>query len=148
MYKLFVLTQCNTLSCTCTANTRSSMIEDAAMKDERGDDMPDNESNEWEVGQVLICSSQSRDVFAVSHRSFDIYLCTLHAGRWCEPSAAWFVSSYWPSYFIARSRVQKKVCYFQFEYFCAKSSNCTMCNRTFSLQLPFTTITLPRNVTN
>lgn len=101
------------------ANTRSSMIEDAAMEDERGDDMPDNESNEWEVGQVLICSSQSRDVFAVSHRSFDIYLCTLHAGRWCEPSAAWFVSSYWPSYFIARSRVQKKVCYFQFEYFCA-----------------------------
>ncbi|EFN64365.1 hypothetical protein EAG_08071 [Camponotus floridanus] len=57
------------------------MIEDAAMKDERGDDMPDNESNEWEVGQVLMCSSQSRDVFAVSHKSFDIYLCTLHAGK-------------------------------------------------------------------
>lgn len=61
------------------------MIEDAAMKDERGDDMPDNESNEWEVGQELICSSQSRDVCLlrarVSHRSFDIYLCTLYAGR-------------------------------------------------------------------
>lgn len=33
------------------ADTLSRMIEDAAMKDERGDDAPDNESNEWEVGR-------------------------------------------------------------------------------------------------
>lgn len=26
------------------------------MKDERGDDVPDNESNEWEVGRELICA--------------------------------------------------------------------------------------------
>ncbi|XP_039307553.1 uncharacterized protein LOC113003147 [Solenopsis invicta] len=32
-------------------DTLSRMIEDAAMKDERGDDAPDNESNEWEVGR-------------------------------------------------------------------------------------------------
>jgi len=32
-------------------DTRSSTIEDAAMKDERGDDVPDNESDEWEVGR-------------------------------------------------------------------------------------------------
>lgn len=34
----------------------SHEIEDAAMKDERGDDVPDNESNEWEVGRGLMCS--------------------------------------------------------------------------------------------
>lgn len=32
------------------------MIEDAAMKDERGDDVPDNESNEWEVGRERMCA--------------------------------------------------------------------------------------------
>lgn len=49
------------------------MIEDAAMKDERGDDMPDNESNEWEVGQELMCSSQNKDVFAVFHTGASIF---------------------------------------------------------------------------
>lgn len=48
------------------ADTCSCMIENAAMKDERGDDVPDNESNEWEVGRELMCSSQSRNVFAIS----------------------------------------------------------------------------------
>lgn len=63
----FVLTQCITLP----SHTRVRalvhvyMIEDAAMKDERGDDVPDNESNEWEVGRELMCSSH-RDVFVVS----------------------------------------------------------------------------------
>lgn len=36
--------------------TLSRMIEDAAMKDERGDDVPDNESNEWEVGRERMCA--------------------------------------------------------------------------------------------
>ncbi|KYQ46443.1 hypothetical protein ALC60_14539 [Trachymyrmex zeteki] len=35
------------------------MIEDAAMKDERGDDVPDNESNEWEVGRERMCALES-----------------------------------------------------------------------------------------
>jgi len=39
----------------CT-DTLSLMIEDAAMKDERGDDVPDNESNEWEVGRERMCA--------------------------------------------------------------------------------------------
>jgi len=37
--------------CTNVTDARSSAIEDAAMKDERGDDVPDNESDEWEVGR-------------------------------------------------------------------------------------------------
>lgn len=65
MYEPFVLIQCITLP-SYMADTCFCMIENAAMKDERGDDVPDNESNEWEVGRELMCSSQSRDVFAVS----------------------------------------------------------------------------------
>lgn len=36
--------------------TLTRMIEDVAMKDERGDDVPDNESNEWEVGRKRMCA--------------------------------------------------------------------------------------------
>jgi len=36
--------------------TLAYMIEDAAMEDEREDDVPDNESNEWEVGRQCICA--------------------------------------------------------------------------------------------
>lgn len=55
--------------CTCTlvySHTHSIgpyVIKDTAVRDERGDDVPDNESNEWEVGRELMCSSRG-DVFA------------------------------------------------------------------------------------
>lgn len=91
------------------------------MKDERGDDVPDNESNEWEVGRELMCSSRG-DVFAVSQelRYLPMYVIC----RWCGLfSTARFVCRYWPSYFIARSRVQEKVCCFRFKYFHAESSD-------------------------
>lgn len=61
------------------SHTSSRLIEDAAMRDERGDDVPDNESNEWEVERELVCSSRSRYVLAVSstraraRNSLDIY---------------------------------------------------------------------------
>ena len=42
----------------------SLMIEDAAMKDERGDDVPDNESNEWEVGRERMCALPRTEMYS------------------------------------------------------------------------------------
>lgn len=47
-------------------DARSYVMEDAAMKNERRDDVSDNESDEWEVEREPMCSSRSRDVFAIS----------------------------------------------------------------------------------
>lgn len=79
------------------------------MKDERGDDVPDNESNEWEVGRELMCSSESRNVYVAFHRSLDIYLCTYTLYVRVSTDFAlmyryWFPPRFPSLYFITRAR--------------------------------------------
>lgn len=50
--------------CARHTHTLSRMIEDAAMKDERGDDVPDNESNEWEVGRERLYALPKAEVYS------------------------------------------------------------------------------------
>jgi len=41
------------------------VIEDVAMKDERGDDVPDNESNEWEVGRKRMDALPKAEMYSL-----------------------------------------------------------------------------------
>lgn len=47
-----------------TTDTLSRVIEDAAMKDERGDDVLDNESNEWEVGRECMDALPKAEMYS------------------------------------------------------------------------------------
>jgi hypothetical protein len=65
--------------CTNVTDARSSAIEDAAMKDERGDDVPDNESDEWEVGReslrALPGAARERERKREREKLDQIYVC-------------------------------------------------------------------------
>lgn len=137
---LHICTHTHTHSCVCPYKCA---IEDTAMKDERGDDVSDNESNEWEVGRELMRSSCAK-MCSPFHRSLDIYLCTLYVGSASFPwQRARFVCRYWPSYFITRFRVQEKVCCFRFEYFHAqfplfRPHECSSMHESFAMITSFT----------